>query len=190
MIAAVDGLLAQVKDGYPSVDYLRGHRESPDASTSCPGDQIMQLITDGAFTFDGNVPVTAAPAPIPPAVAAGLPHGKALLMALIDAPDFPLLRTSKGHLCYYGPSSGPVESVSGHNDNSLNPGDIIGGHSVGLRIWQKRMKARGYSITIDGLYGPESENACKNLQKLADITADGKVGPDAWYAAFLLPIQK
>ena len=187
MIEATNGLLAQLHAGFPTVEYIDGHRGSPDADTDCPGDVVQALIDAGTFHYGGEVPPTAAPRPIDPADAAVIPTGKDALVALIAAPDFPLLRTS-GHRCYYGPADGPIESVSGKNSNSLNPGDIDDG-SIGLRQLQRRFVERGYSITVDGKYGPQTEKAIRNLQKLAGITVDGKAGPDTWYAAWLLPVQ-
>lgn len=51
MIEAGNGLLAQYADQYGK-GYLRGHRESPDASTTCPGARIMGLIEDGSINWD------------------------------------------------------------------------------------------------------------------------------------------
>ena len=120
-----------------------------------------------------------------------LPSGKDLLMALIDVPDFPLLRT-QGNLCYYGDASGPIESVSGKNSNSLNPGDIYDDkgttRSRGLLTLQKQMNTRGYSVDEDGRWGAQMDNAIANLQKLAGLKADKKAGPDTWHAAWLLPV--
>ena len=53
MIAGANGLLAQYADAYGK-GYLRGHRQSPDASTSCPGARIMGLIEDGSLNWDGS----------------------------------------------------------------------------------------------------------------------------------------
>lgn len=112
-------------------------------------------------------------------------------MALIDVPDFPLLRT-QGNLCYYGDASGPIESVSGKNSNSLNPGDIYDDkgttRSRGLLTLQKQMNTRGYSVDEDGRWGAQMNNAIANLQKLAGLKADKKAGPDTWHAAWLLPV--
>ncbi|MFE5777069.1 peptidoglycan-binding protein [Brachybacterium sp. NPDC056505] len=123
---------------------------------------------------------------------AEFPEGTALMAALADMPDFPLLRTPD-HLCYYGDASGPVESVSGKSENSLNPGEVSGSgtksKAQGLATFQKRLAARGYSIDVDGRYGPGTEAAVKNLQKVAGLTQDGKVGPMTWFAAFLYPVK-
>lgn len=164
---------------------LKIHKDH--TSTLCPGDyeDLMDELEALARGLTVDLPVTTTPAP-----AATVPTGKALIMALIAAPDFPLLRTSK-HLCYYG-GDNKQEAVSGKVPNSLVPGEIFGSGKTsgayGLKAWQKRMQERGYSLEADGRYGPATAKAAKNLQRLAGITQDGKIGPDAWYAAFLLPV--
>lgn len=158
---------------------LIGHRDV--VPTTCPGDYYPLLAQLDAMARGGSAAPTPAPTPAP-----ALPTGKALLMSLTQTPDFPLLRTPS-HLCYYGPRSGPRESVSGHVANSLNPGEVSDG-AQGLRTWQARMVKRGYDLQVDGLYGPATEAAAKNLQRLAGIAQDGKIGPDAWYAAWLWPV--
>lgn len=186
MIKAVNGFLAQQKDVFPESEYIRGHRESPDAKTSCPGPNVMHDIQNGSFSFKGVPFVNSGETVIRPT--SKVPTGKALLMAIIEAPDFPLLRTDK-HLCYYGPADGPIESVSGKNENSLNPGDIVNDCSQGLKDFQGRLRERGYSIKADGKFGDETEKATKNLQRLAGLKQDGKIGPDTWYAAYIFPVQ-
>lgn len=57
MLAAGNGLLAQYGDRYGH-GFIRGHRESPDASTSCPGDVIMSLIGTGHIHWSGADIVT------------------------------------------------------------------------------------------------------------------------------------
>ncbi|WP_341856446.1 peptidoglycan-binding domain-containing protein [Brachybacterium sp. GPGPB12] len=112
-------------------------------------------------------------------------------MRLIEADDYPLLRTLE-HLCYYGDDS-KREAVSGKMPNTLVPGEIFGSGKAsgahGLKKWQAQMVKRGYSLTVDGRYGPATEKAAKNLQRLAGIAQDGKIGPDTFYAAYVLPVQ-
>ena len=111
-------------------------------------------------------------------------------MKLVDVPDFPLLRTP-GNLCYYGGDSKQT-AVSGKMPNSLVPGEITGSGAKsgaeGLKTWQAQMNARGYSLTVDGRYGDATEKAAKNLQRLAGLAQDGKIGPTTWFAAWLLPV--
>ena len=63
MIKGANGLLAQYADAYGK-GYLRGHRESPDASTSCPGARIMGLIEDGSLNWDGSAAAVTPSEPI------------------------------------------------------------------------------------------------------------------------------
>ena len=56
MIEAGNGLLAQYADEYGK-GYIRGHRQSPDASTTCPGARIMGLIEDGTINWDESASV-------------------------------------------------------------------------------------------------------------------------------------
>lgn len=159
-----------------------GHQHAPENDHGDPGDIPVAAI----LAADGGAPSPAVTPP--PAPVTGVPTGKALLMALIAAPDFPLLRTSM-HRCFYGPRSGPMESVSGHVPNSLNPGDVTSKGSAGLKDWQAQMVKRGYSLKVDGLYGDKTAAAADNLQRLAGITRDELIGPDTFYAAWLLPVQ-
>ena len=159
-----------------------GHQHAPENDHGDPGDLPVPVILAAAA---GDPAVSISP-PATSAPPAQLPTGKDALMALIAAPDFPLLRTP-GHLCFYGPRTGPKESVSGHVSNSLNPGEVDDG-AGGLKAWQTQMNARGYSLTVDGKYGDKTAAAAENLQRLAGITRDSLIGPDCWHAAYLLPV--
>lgn len=157
--------------------------------TECPGDYEPHIpaLVEAAT---GGAPITVTtPAPASPS-GVGLPTGKELLVKLQDVPDFPLLRTP-GNLCYYG-GDDKQTAVSGKMPNSLVPGEIVGTGSKsgaqGLKAWQAQMVKRGYSLTVDGRYGDNTENAAKNLQRLAGFTQDGAIGPHTWFAAWLLPV--
>ncbi|PSQ47515.1 hypothetical protein BRD15_07015 [Halobacteriales archaeon SW_6_65_15] len=45
---------------------------------------------------------------------------------------------------------------------------------------------QGYDISVDGYYGPETENATKDFQSNAGITVDGIIGHDTWQALMAL----
>ncbi|WP_270409466.1 peptidoglycan-binding protein [Brachybacterium paraconglomeratum] len=165
-----------------------GHQHAPENDHGDPGDIPIAEILASA----GGDPTAV----IAPSSGGGgsssskLPSGKDALMALIDAPDFPLLRTP-GNLCYYG-GDAKQTAVSGKMPNSLVPGEITGSGKTsgaeGLKAWQRRMNERGYSLTVDGRYGEATEKTAKNLQRLAGLAQDGAIGPDTWYAAWLLPV--
>lgn len=52
-IRGINECIAMIRDWQPTARTIRGHRESFEASTVCPGEPIMRLIKAGAFT--GNV---------------------------------------------------------------------------------------------------------------------------------------
>ena len=161
-------------------------------STECPGDYRPHLPAIVAAAKSGSPIVITPPSSSAPATGGGLPTGKDLLMKLADVPDFPLLRTPD-HLCYYGDVSGPIESVSGKSENSLNPGEIYTRdgrtRSRGIETAQRQLVARGYSVAVDGRWGGEMDNAIDNVQRLAGLTRDRKLGPVTWYALWLLPVK-
>ena len=54
----------------------------------------------------------------------------------------------------------------------------------GVAQWQAQMQRRGWSIEVDGLYGPASERVAIAFQREKGLTADGIVGPQTWQTAF------
>lgn len=151
---------------------LRPH--SAFTSTACPGAWDLDRLDREAR--GKSSPSRPAPAPVKPTT----------------APPFPLPRRS-GALYYYGPPDGPITSVAGRGLNTAVPADVqkVGGRwrSHGLATWQKRMRARGYSLTADGRYGDVTASAARNLQRLAGLQQDGKIGPDTWSAAWTEPVH-
>lgn len=110
----------------------------------------------------GAIAPTSVPAPPPPD--AGV------------APPFPL---PPGY--YYGPLHGPQESVS----NIFRPNPEW---RAGLRTWQERMADRGWTITADGMYGPQTADVCCRFQGEKRLTVDGLIGPATWRAAWSAPV--
>jgi hypothetical protein len=47
-------------------------------------------------------------------------------------------------------------------------------------ILQKELKAEGYSLEVDGLFGRDTENAVKRFQMEHNLDDDGVVGPVTW----------
>lgn len=56
------------------------------------------------------------------------------------------------------------------------------------RRYQRRMRDRGWVITVDGWFGPQSELVTRTFQEEKDLDVDGIVGPDTWRAAWEAPI--
>jgi hypothetical protein len=93
------------------------------------------------------------------------------------APPFPL---PPGY--YYGPLEGPKESVSGRH------GSNTAAVRAGLRMWQQRMRDRGWTITPDGIYGPRTRAVALAFQRDKRLVADGLIGPATWFAAWAAPV--
>lgn len=93
-------------------------------------------------------------------------------MVSVQAPVFPL---PKGW--YFGPKSGPRESVSGYHGN--------GEH---LATWQAQMKARGWTIDVDGRYGDQTAGVAKSFQTEKNLHVDSLIGANTWRAAWTEPI--
>lgn len=89
-----------------------------------------------------------------------------------SAPEFPLPAG-----WYFGPRSGPKESVSGYH-----------GHREDLRIWQAQMQARGWHLAADGLYGPVTARVTRRFQNEKELHVDGLIGPITWKAAWEAPL--
>lgn len=88
------------------------------------------------------------------------------------APPFPLPAGA-----YFGPKSGPKRSVSGYYS-----------HREDLRRWQLQMRARGWQIEPDGLYGRQTGNVAAAFQAEKGLTVDRLIGPATWAAAWTAPV--
>jgi len=66
-------------------------------------------------------------------------------------------------------------------------------HGDDVRTWQERMRQRGWQITADGAYGPQSRQVCLAFQREKriegfNIAVDGIVGPVTWRLSWEAPI--
>lgn len=50
------------------------------------------------------------------------------------------------------------------------------------------MADRGWRITVDGIYGPQTASVAHQFQVEKRLSADGLVGPQTWRAAWHLPV--
>jgi N-acetyl-anhydromuramyl-L-alanine amidase AmpD len=89
-----------------------------------------------------------------------------------SAPAFPLPRGS-----YFGPKSGPAQSVSGYYS-----------HQADLARFQQKLHDRGWTIGVDGLYGPNTQQNVVEFQREKGLEPDGLIGPDTWAAAWTSPV--
>jgi hypothetical protein len=64
---------------------------------------------------------------------------------------------------------------------------------IGVHMWQARMAARGWKITVDGYFGPHSAAVAKKFaaEKNLHLTSalPGEVDKAVWDAAWMLPVN-
>jgi hypothetical protein len=128
--------------------------------TACPGD--LRRNRRAAIldqAFGGAPTPPPQPGPAPPAVA---------------APPFPY---PPDH--YLGQPSA---------DPACHSGYYGGVDTQNVRAWQAQMAARGWGLVPDGLYGPDSEEICRQFQAEKRLAVDGVVGPQTWEETWAAPL--
>jgi peptidoglycan hydrolase-like protein with peptidoglycan-binding domain len=121
-------------------------------------DGMDQKALEQMFGFDQPAP----PKPVPPTP----PKAK--------APPFPY---PTGH--YLGLPSPSTYCHSGHYG---------GVDSTHVRTWQQQMHDRGWTISVDGDFGLQSETVCRKFQQQKHLTVDGKVGSQTWSTSWTAPV--
>lgn len=53
----------------------------------------------------------------------------------------------------------------------------LGMQSADVLAWQNALRAHGYEVVPDGIYGPATQAATRKLQSDLGVTPDGIVGP-------------
>jgi hypothetical protein len=69
--------------------------------------------------------------------------------------------------------------VLGYNPNKVDSN---------VRTWQARMKARGWSLSVDGVFGPGTLSVVKKFQAEKNLGVDGLIGERTWNAAWSAPV--
>lgn len=134
---------------------------------SCPGPDRKRQFHEVIVPWLAEVAKGAAQATKPQPAPAKKPATKP------TAPAFPLPR---GH--WYG-----VESRDRRNHSGYHAKD-----RPGIKQWQAQMKKRGWRITVDGRFGPQSARVAAGLQRQVGIKADGLVGIRTWTESYTAPI--
>lgn len=87
--------------------------------------------------------------------------------------------------------STPFPFPAGHYLGTPRPskfchsGVLGGADARAVLAWQRRMRQRGFDLTIDGIYGPRSRAACLQLQRhTSKLGGDGLVGAATWRYTF------
>jgi peptidoglycan hydrolase-like protein with peptidoglycan-binding domain len=57
-----------------------------------------------------------------------------------------------------------------------------------VQVWQAQMSGRGWSIDVDGEFGPQSEDVCRSFQSEKGLDSDGLVGPQTWETTWSAPV--
>jgi peptidoglycan hydrolase-like protein with peptidoglycan-binding domain len=67
---------------------------------------------------------------------------------------------------------------------TISPWPLVRQRAQGYPVpsLQYLLGARGHSVAVDGIFGPQTEAAVRTLQKALQITVDGIVGPVTWQA--------
>lgn len=130
------------------------------AGKTCPGSRRI-----GQFNNEVLPRFLAGGAVVPPVVR---PKPDGPKVPTLKAPPFPL---PKGW--YFGPRTGPRESVSGYFS-----------YRGYLALWQRRMSVRGWRLRTDGLWDSRCTDVARMFQKQCRLSQDGKVGPMTWAAAW------
>ena len=65
---------------------------------------------------------------------------------------------------------------------SISPWPVVKNGSNGhpIKTLQYLLRARGHSVAVDGVFGPNTEAAVKAFQASKGLTTDGVVGPTSW----------
>lgn len=85
------------------------------------------------------------------------------------------------------PEPGPKPTIPPFPGRVLTQPPVMAGDDV--LAWQRQMRTRGWrSLTVDGAYGPNSEDICRAFQVEKNLAVDGKVGPKTWAAAWSSPV--
>lgn len=160
---------------------LRPIGHSDWANKLCPGPQVLRWTRLG-MPLGGlpTPPADPAPTPAPPA-----PPAPSKVGETAAPPAFPLgvCRTHRRAM-WYGPRSASDHQVSGWvnvRSNGRRGAD-------GLFTFQHRMAYRGWRITPDGLWGPETDRVVRAFQAEKGLAVDGAVGRNTWAAAWSAPI--
>jgi peptidoglycan hydrolase-like protein with peptidoglycan-binding domain len=78
------------------------------------------------------------------------------------------------------PKATTVTTVPGRVVTSPSDNVKAGDSGDGVKKIQYALKSQGYSVNVDGKFGPKTEAAVRAFQKKNGLTQDGVVGPVTW----------
>lgn len=63
------------------------------------------------------------------------------------------------------------------------PGTVVRGSSGGVvKQVQRRLRAHGFTLAVDGRFGPETDRVLRAFQRKRGLEVDGRAGPRTWAA--------
>jgi hypothetical protein len=86
------------------------------------------------------------------------------------------------------PASGGAKAPPMPADSQPWFGRSARSRSSGVRTWQQQMRNRGWSIGVDGDFGPQSDDVCRKFQREKGLTVDGMVGAQTWDRSWSAPV--
>lgn len=107
-----------------------------------------------------------------------------------SCPGEPLYALVRSDALEPGGSTTPVPSPPAPTPNHPWPGLYakLGSSGDYVRTIQSRLKARGWTIGVDGQFGPQTDRVVRGFQADKRLTVDGVVGRDTWNALWNSPI--
>ena len=105
----------------------------------------------------------------------GAPNTKYALQQMIDG----LRNMGYSFATVSGILSG-TSSGGSSSGGTTYPTLRIGSSGTAVRTLQQALVNKGYSLSVDGAFGPMTQNAVISFQRSVGITADGIVGPVTW----------
>jgi hypothetical protein len=88
------------------------------------------------------------------------------------------------------PAPPPIGAVGGHPVETGGLVGVVGLGSTGPEVLevQSRLAARGWRITVDGIFGPKTQAVVRQFQDQVHVAMDGVVGPVTWDKLWSAPI--
>jgi peptidoglycan hydrolase-like protein with peptidoglycan-binding domain len=70
---------------------------------------------------------------------------------------------------------------------SVSPWPLVrrGNQQHPVQTLQYLLRARGHTVTADGIFGPNTESALRAFQQEKNLSVDGIVGPNTWSALII-----
>ena len=88
----------------------------------------------------------------------------------VQGPNYPWCCTFLSYLFW---------ELDGGSSN-IYPTLKMGSKGPSVKTLQNALNQRGYALSVDGEFGPSTQGAVKNFQRVNGLTDDGIVGPKTW----------